>query len=305
SVITDGNGMGAAIGDYDGDGDLDWFVTSIWDPNGVAEGNWDTTGNRLYRNRGDGTFEDATDAAGVRVGYWGWGSTFQDLDNDGALDLFHVNGFGAADFPEANEFVADPSRLFVNNGDGTSFEPAAQSAVTDADNGRGVAAFDYDGDGDLDLFVHNSEGPGRLYSNDGGNALHWLDVSLRGRTHNTEGIGARIHVTAAEHTQLREVRAGNNYVSQDPAGAHFRLGTASSASVEVLWPDGTRSVREKVAANQRLVIDQPPPGVDEQSRKQQDCIVALNTAGARLANAVGQRFVGCVRDATADALPPG
>lgn len=71
SVLTDGNGMGAAVGDYDGDGDLDWFVSSIWDPNGVAEGNWDVTGNRLYRNRGDGSFEDATEAAGVREGYWG------------------------------------------------------------------------------------------------------------------------------------------------------------------------------------------------------------------------------------------
>jgi hypothetical protein len=305
SVITDGNGMGAAVGDYDGDGDLDWFVTSIWDPNGVAEGNWDTTGNRLYRNRGDGTFEDATDAAGVRVGYWGWGCTFQDLDNDGDLDLFHVNGFGAVDFPEAAEFVADPSRLFVNNGDGTFAERAAELGVADTDQGRGVVAFDYDGDGDLDLFVHNSEGPGRLYRNDGGNALHWLDVSLRGRAPNTEGIGARIRVTAGDRTQLRELHAGNNYVSQDPAEAHFGLGTASSAMVEVLWLDGTRSVREKVAANQRLVIEQPPPGVDEQTRQQQDCIIALNAAGARLANAFGKRFAGCVRSGTRSALPPG
>jgi hypothetical protein len=305
SVITDGNGMGAAIGDYDGDGDLDWFVSSIWDPNGVAEGNWDTTGNRLYRNRGNGTFEDATDAAGVRVGYWGWGSTFQDLDNDGDLDLFEVNGFGRADIPETAEFVADPSRLFVNDGAGTFVERAAELGVADTDQGRGVVAFDYDGDGDLDLFVHDSEGPGRLYRNDGGNVLGWLDVSLRGRAPNIEGIGARIRVTANGRTQLREVRAGSNYVSQDPAVAHFGLGTAPTATVEVIWLDGTRSVREKVAANQRLVLDQPPPGVDEQTRQQQDCIVALNTAGARFANTVGKRFVGCVRDGTRGALPPG
>jgi hypothetical protein len=305
TVITDGNGMGGAIGDYDGDGDLDWFVSSIWDPNGVAEGNWDVTGNRLYRNRGDGTFEDATDAAGVRVGYWGWGSTFQDFDNDGNLDLFHVNGFGRADIPETAEFIADPSVLFVGNGDGTFTERGAALGVADTDEGRGVVAFDYDGDGDLDLFVHNSEGPGRLYRNDEGNAGNWLDVALHGRAPNTEGIGARVRVTADGRTQLRELRAGSNYVSQDPAVAHFGLGAARKVNVEVVWLDGTRTVRERVAANQRLVLEQPPPGVDEQTKQQRDCIIALNTGGAKVANAVGRRLVGCVLDGTLGNLPPG
>ena len=82
-VISERNGMGAAVGDYDNDGDLDWFVSGISDPNGIPEGNWGANGNRLYRNRGDGSFDDATDEAGVREGYWGWGSCFADFDNDG------------------------------------------------------------------------------------------------------------------------------------------------------------------------------------------------------------------------------
>ncbi|MEE8523877.1 MAG: VCBS repeat-containing protein, partial [Thermoanaerobaculia bacterium] len=90
-VISDENGMGSAVGDVDNDGDLDWFVSSIWDPDGIADGNWGITGNRLYRNNGDWSgsnfgFEDATDGAGVRQGYWGWGSCFADFDNDGWLD---------------------------------------------------------------------------------------------------------------------------------------------------------------------------------------------------------------------------
>jgi ASPIC and UnbV/Domain of unknown function (DUF6851)/FG-GAP-like repeat len=297
--------MGGAIGDYDNDGDIDWFVSSIWDPNGVAEGDWDVTGNRLYRNRGDGSFEDATDAAGVRVGYWGWASTFQDFDNDGHLDLFHVNGFGWADLPGTGEFIADQSVLFVGNGDGTFTERAAELGVADTDEGRGVVAFDYDADGDLDLFVHNSEAPGRLYRNDGGNEGRWLDVALRGRAPNTEGIGARVRVTADGRTQIREVRAGSNYVSQDPAAVHVGLGASRKASVEVLWLDGTRSVRERVPVNRRLVIEQPPPGVDEQTEQQRECIVGFNEAGARVAKEIGKRLKECLDDATRGERAPG
>lgn len=303
AVVTDENAMGAAVGDYDGDGDLDWFVSSIWDPNGVAEGNWGTSGNRLYRNRGDGSFDDATDTARVRAGYWGWGSTFQDFDNDGDLDLFQVNGFGDAAIPQNAEFVIDPSVFFVGNGDGTFSERGAALGVADTEEGRGVVAFDYDGDGDLDLFVHDNGAPGRLYRNDGGNAGGWLDVVLRGRAPNTEGIGAWVRVTAGGRTQLRELRAGSNYASQDPAVAHVGLGSAASASVEVLWPDGTRSVRAGVPSNQRLVIAQAPPGAEDRARR--NCMLALNAAGAKLGAAVGTRLVGCVAEGLAGTLPPG
>jgi hypothetical protein len=94
-------------------------------------------------------------------------------------------------------------------------------------------------------------------------------------------------------------------VSQDPAEAHFGLGPARSATVEVIWPDGARSVREKVSASQRLVIEQPPAGVDEQTRSQRDCIAALNAAGATVAVEVGRRLVECVDAGGAGALPPG
>jgi len=69
-VISDENGMGAALGDYDGDGAVDWFVSGIFDADGVAEGDWGTSGNRLYHGLGDGDFVDATDVAGVREGDW-------------------------------------------------------------------------------------------------------------------------------------------------------------------------------------------------------------------------------------------
>jgi hypothetical protein len=91
-VGTDHNGMGSTFGDYDGDGDLDWFITNFTaDPNlpPTGFGGW----NRLYRNDGNRQFTDVTEQAGVRDSRWAWGTTFFDYDNDGDLDLIATNGF--------------------------------------------------------------------------------------------------------------------------------------------------------------------------------------------------------------------
>ncbi len=260
AVVTDGNGMGAAIGDYDEDGDLDWFVSSIWDPNGVSEGFWDTTGNRLYRNRGDGTFEDATDAAGVRVGYWGWGATFQDFDDDGHLDLYHVNGWGDAAIPQTAEFVADPARLYVGNGRGAFVEQAATRGVADTGEGRGVVAFDFDRDGDLDLFVANNGGAPHLFRNDEVPG-RGITLVLRGLAPNTEAIGALVDVQAGGTTKRRLVRAGSNFVSQDPAEVHVGLGDEPTApATEVHWPGAPAATTlASLPAGATLIVNQIAP----------------------------------------------
>jgi enediyne biosynthesis protein E4 len=255
SPITDENGMGSAVGDYDNDGDLDWFVSSIWDPDGNPLGNWGVTGNRLYRNTGSGTFEDATTEAGVREGYWGWGSCFADLNNDGWLDLYHVNGFSVF---IAQEFHEDPARLFVSDGDGTFTQRAEALGVADTGQGRGVVCFDYDRDGDIDLFVANNSGFSRLFRNDGGNANRWLAVRLRGTPPNTWAVGARIWVTTPSGTQMRELAAGSNFLSSNPIEAHFGLGTTATVpEVRIRWPNGTEEVLTNVASNQVLERGQP------------------------------------------------
>jgi len=256
AVISDENGMGAAVGDYDNDGDLDWFVSSVWDPNGDPEGSWGVTGNRLYRNTGAGVFQDATTAAGVRQGWWGWGSSFADFNNDGHLDLLHVNGWNTV------EFDRDSTRLFVANGNATFTEMSYTLGLRDVGQGRGVACFDYDHDGDLDVFIANNGSGPAFFRNDGGNALKYLSVRLAGPAPNTEGIGARVFVTAGGVTQMREIRCGNNFVSQDPAEAHFGLGSATLVTeLRVEWPDGVTTVLHGIAANQRLVLDQNATGV--------------------------------------------
>ena len=207
----------------------------------------------MYRNRGDGTFEDVTDVAGVRLGHWGWGSCFADFNNDGHLDLFHVNGFllDESDPGASSIFIDDPVRMFVSNGNGTFTEQSAVLGLDDTSQGRGVSCFDYDRDGDLDIFIANFGAPPRLYRNDGGNKQHYLGVSLKGDSPNTEAIGARVYVTAGGITQMRELRAGSNFESQNPVDAHFGLGEATSViKVRVVWPNGKDSILHNVTADQ-------------------------------------------------------
>ena len=255
AIITDENGMGTAIEDYDADGDLDWFVTSIFDDRGAPTPDWGMTGNRLYRNRGDGTFEDATGTAGVRDGNWGWASCFADFDNDGFLDLFHVNGW-----PLSSLFTDKPARLFMSNGDGMFSEQAEEAGIADRGFGVGIVCFDYDRDGDIDVFIANNEGPSRLYRNDNDNGGRFLQVRLRGRSPNTQGIGARIYATSSGSvTQMRELRAGTNYVSQDPAEAHFGLGAAAVVDeIRVVWPDRFVWSERNISADRMLVVDRDP-----------------------------------------------
>jgi len=251
TVIRDANGMGSALGDYDNDGDLDWFVTSIYRTINVLVEN----GNRLYRND-NGQFVDVTDTAGVVDGGWGWAACFVDLNNDGHLDLYHTNGWHE---DLADDYRADTSRAFISNGDGTFQNQANALGIDDSDQGRGAVCADFDRDGDIDIFLWANEGPnaGRLFRNDG-SENNYLVVKLRGLPPNTEAAGARIRATVGNETQLREISIGSNYISQNPTEQHFGIGVAPQVdSLVVEWPDGTMSDMGIVQGNQRIVIDHP------------------------------------------------
>ena len=261
-VITDENGMGSSVADFDNDGDLDWFVTAISlgdEPDGrpTPEDNagFNLGGNRLYRNEGNGIFTDQTDSAGVRKGYWGWASCAADFNNDGLLDIFHVNGM---DEPGTNAYLEDPSRLFINNGDGSFTEYSEPLGITDRRMGRGVSCFDGDQDGDIDIVVSNNNDSATLFRNDGGNQLNFLNVELLGESPNTQGIGARVYVSTGGVTQMREIHNGNNFVSQNPAEQHFGLNQRASVDeVRVVWPDGSEAARINIPANQRVTVSYP------------------------------------------------
>jgi hypothetical protein len=255
SVITDNAGMGSAVGDYDNDGDLDWFVTSISYRDGVENFGSLTPGNRFYQNQGDGTFVDKTDETGTRHGFWGWAACFSDLNNDSNLDIFHVNGMLQNNDPTIDlMFENDPSRLFISNGDGTFTEQAVAAGIDDKGLGRGIVCFDYDRDGDQDLYVTNTNGQAKLFCNQG-NGNHFINIQLIEITNNKQALGARIYVTTGETTQFRELRNGNNYVSQNPVEAHFGLGPFDEIDqVKIIWPDGKESLLLDVEANQFLKV---------------------------------------------------
>jgi enediyne biosynthesis protein E4 len=123
--------------------------------------------------------------------------------------------------------------------------------------GRGLAVGDIDNDGDLDLLVTNNGQDAELLRNDGGNAANALLVGLRGAGANRQAIGARIRLTSGSRTQIRDVKAGSSYLSQNDLRAHFGLGIATVADrIEVVWPSGRMEAVATVPANQIIVIEE-------------------------------------------------
>ena len=256
SVIVDRNGMGTALGDYDGDGDLDWFVTSIWSRPYEGGEQVFKLGNRLYNNVG-GAFHDVTDAAGVHDGGWGWAACFADFDNDTDLDIYHTNGWFEPFAPD--NFDMDASRLFVGAGDGTFSEKAETAGIADRERGYAAVCADFDNDGDIDVFQahRNDDNAATLWRNDTtGN--NYLRVRLVGSPPNTEAAGARVRATVGEKEMLREIVIGSNYTSQNPTVQVFGLGSASAVDMLVVeWPDGRETTRTQVAAGQTLELEHP------------------------------------------------
>lgn len=273
SEISDQNGMGGAVADYDKDGDLDIFVTSIWDPNGIAEGAWGVNGNRLYENHG-GQFEDVSEKAKVSQGFWAWGACFADFNNDSWPDIFHVNGFDLSPAmakalggnPVYNklqqtmrEFTSTQSKLFISNKDKTFTERAIELGITDTLSGRAVSCFDYDRDGDIDILISNHQNRPLLYENRlvGGEDNHFINITLRTMTNNSRAIGAKVFVKTANDQQFQQLQSGNSFLSSSPAELHFGLGSEEMIEeIKVIWPDKekTTSILRHIRADQFIEI---------------------------------------------------
>jgi len=238
--------MGATVGDYDGDGDLDLFVT-----------NFAEDYNTLYDNGDLGLFADVSHRAGLGTTSWwqlGWGTGFFDADNDARLDLFVANGHVYPDVEDLNRGATYRQRnqLFRNVGDGrfVDVSDAAGPGLAIARTSRGAAFGDYDNDGDIDVLVVNLNDRPTLLENVAPAGHHWLTFRLQGVTSNRDGIGARISVTADGRTQTREVRSGGSYLSHNDLRVHVGLGSSDTVEhVEVRWPSGTVDAFGDLAAD--------------------------------------------------------
>lgn len=248
--------------DYDNDGWLDLFVANMVVPGFSGR---DGT-NRLYRNKGDGTFEDVSAAAGVEgvAAAQSFGAAAADFDNDGYVDIY-----------VANALTGGPAQLLHNNGDGTFSDiyeisgflvEGALPGTFIAQSHFSVTVADFNDDGWIDVFTGAANAPfNRVLMNDGG-VRTWLGVRLNQDAPNRDAIGAQVRVFAGGTMQTRVITAGDGFVSQNfGLRTHFGLGSAVIAdSVVVRWPDGITERWTELEANQNLTIrrgagpDSPP-----------------------------------------------
>ena len=243
-------GMGVDAGDFNGDGLLDIFVTHL-----------DFELDRLYQNRGEMDFVDATLISGIgrkAVLNSGFGTRFFDFDLDGWQDLLIVNGHvldNVSYYRPAVQY-AEKKMLFRNvQGKFRNVSETQGAFFAKPSVGRGLALGDYDNDGDLDLLVSNNGQPGELVRNDRADGHHWLALSLHGVTSNRDGIGARITVAAGGRAQYAQAIGGTSYLSSSDRRIFFGLGRQAKADlVKVVWPSGIVDRLEDVNVDRFLTV---------------------------------------------------
>ena len=243
-------GMGVSAADIYGDGTLAIFKTNF-------AGDTST----LYRNLGEGAFEDMTFQSGLgrNTRFLGWGASFLDFDNDGWPDILTCNGHVYPEVAEnANESgYRERKVLYRNDGKGKFVDVSldAGPGILETVSGRGCAIGDFNNDGVLDVAVNCVNDFPQLLRCESTLKNNWLAVKTIGTKSNRSGIGARVFCTPeGGHRQMDEVRSGGSYLSQSDLRIHFGLAKAAKADVEVHWPSGQKDKRLGVAANQAITV---------------------------------------------------
>lgn len=241
------NAMGAAVGDYDNNGWLDYFVTNI-------------RLNRFMVNQGPGRpFVNKTKELGTAYVAISWGANFADFDQDGDLDLFVVNG-------DLNPNCVPMGDSYFENINNHFEEKGRAMGVNDYGIGRGSVVFDLENDGDLDLLVVNQKptlegypvaSVTHLFRNDFAKG-NWVKIALSGREAESHGLGSRITVVAGGRRMIREIDGGgSSHLSQNSTLAHFGLGSATVIdSIIVQWSGGKEQVLTQQPVNRLIPIEE-------------------------------------------------
>ncbi len=228
--------MGITVSDFDNDGNFDFFVT------GISE-------NSLLKNNGNNNFTEVSAANNVSDTGWAWGCRFADFDLDGDEDLFVVNGFKLT--------TAQPNTYYRNlyrEGQNTFADISGHTNLGDVTRSMEAQDFDYDNDGDLDLFVTNSYGASFLYENkilDSRDTtdLKWFKVSLEGTISNRDAYGTKVSITTSDGAYIRYY-SGVGFLSQSLKPVHFGLDeTAQIDEVKIFWPSGMIESYQNLTAN--------------------------------------------------------
>ncbi|WP_178989845.1 FG-GAP-like repeat-containing protein [Winogradskyella schleiferi] len=227
-VGTAGDDMGISIVDYNNDGDFDVFVTAIED-------------NFFLDNNGDNTFVEIANSLNVGYTNWAWGNNFSDFDLDGDEDLYIVNGYDFLDTSTQPNFYF---RNFTAQGQVTFEDASAELGLNEQTISVESIDWDYDNDGDIDLFVTNSDGPSFLYENktlnfnDTNASMHWFKIHLEGTTSNRDAIGTILTLTTTTGT-LKRYYSGVGFLSQSLQAVHFGLNNETLITeLQIKWPSG-------------------------------------------------------------------
>jgi enediyne biosynthesis protein E4 len=247
--------MGVDAADYDGDGDEDLIITNL-----TGEG------MTLYANDGSGLFSDVAAMAGLRsatLRYTGFGASWIDVDNDGALDVLTVNGAVQTIHALARAGDRFPlkqqKQLFRNTRDRRFADVTSQAGEVFqiAEVSRGAAFGDVDNDGDTDVVVANNNGPLRLLINQLGNREPWLGVRVTG-PRGRDMPGAKITLLRQDGTgPMRHAHADGSYASANDPRVLFGLGDGKGVTrIRVQWPDGRVEEWPVDSLNQWMTLKQ-------------------------------------------------
>ncbi len=247
------NGMGIDIADINNDHKLDFYATNIrytTPPVG---------GNILLIQNSDGTFDNHGPSTGTHLGYWGWGALINDFNHDGHKDILENNGFTTGGFGN------DPTTLFLNNGNATSFTESAEDCnISYVAQGRGLVRLDADNDGDIDAVFFNHKESIAYFRNNlispesTPENTHWMRIKLDTSARDSiapQGIGAMITLSTPTKDYLLPIHNNVSYCGTSPVETHIGLADESQiTAIKIAWPDGSFSTWTDLQSDQILTL---------------------------------------------------